>query len=44
MPSDDAKRLTEVIKNACRILNITLTDHIILTETGSYSFSENGIL
>ena len=41
-PSDEDIRITERIKGACKLFDIKLFDHIILTEGGCYSFTENG--
>jgi DNA repair protein RadC len=44
-PSSQDKTITEKIKNACKLLDINLFDHIILTESdGFYSFSDSGDL
>jgi len=43
-PSESDKSLTQKIKNGLQLLDITLLDHIILTEEGYYSFADEGIL
>jgi len=43
-PSAPDKKITEVIKNAGKILDIDLFDHMILGEDSFYSFAENGML
>lgn len=43
-PSRDDEKITKKIKEAGRILDIELLDHIIVTQTGFYSFAEKGIL
>jgi DNA repair protein RadC len=43
-PSTPDKKITEVIKNAGRILDIDLFDHMILGDDSYYSFAENGTL
>ena len=43
-PSQSDKRITQKIKEGCEILDISLIDHIIITEFDSYSFLENKIL
>lgn len=45
-PSESDKRLTEKIKNGCKLLEIALLDHIIVTpEQGSYySFADEGMM
>jgi DNA repair protein RadC len=44
IPSDEDRRMTSKIKEAGKILDITLLDHIIITEEGYYSFADNGNL
>lgn len=44
VPSDSDIRLTNKINNACKLLDIRLLDHIILTSGGHYSFLENGLM
>lgn len=43
-PSNTDIRLTEQIKKAGEFLQITLLDHIIVTQDGYYSFADNGTL
>ena len=43
-PSEADKQVTKKIKNACELLQITLLDHLIVTESGYYSFNEEGTL
>jgi len=43
-PSDEDKDLTRRIKEAGKILNISLLDHIIITEYSYYSFADNGLI
>lgn len=43
-PSLEDKEITRRIKGAGEILGIELLDHIIFTETGYYSFLEEGLL
>ncbi len=44
-PSDNDKALTWRLKDACKVLDITLLDHIIVTaHEGYYSFADEGIL
>ncbi|MCH7411869.1 JAB domain-containing protein [Belliella sp. R4-6] len=42
--SDQDKRLTAKIKEACKIFDITVLDHIILTEESYYSFADEGLI
>lgn len=44
IPSEADKRLTEKIKEGCKLLDITLFDHIIITEESYYSFADEGII
>lgn len=43
-PSEDDKRLTRSLKDAANILSIRLLDHIIVGQSGYYSFVESGYL
>ena len=42
-PSDSDKQVTQKIKLAAQHLDISVLDHIIITETGFYSFQDEGI-
>lgn len=44
LPSDVDKRITRVIKEGCKLLNLNLFDHIIVGEDGYTSFANEGIL
>ncbi|MCE7056292.1 JAB domain-containing protein [Algoriphagus sp. AGSA1] len=44
MPSEQDKRLTQRIKEAGKILDIPVLDHLILAEEGYYSFVDYGEL
>ena len=44
MPSEQDKRLTQRVKEAGRILDIPVLDHIIMTADGFYSFADYGEL
>ena len=44
MPSDSDIRTTEALKQAGKLLEITLLDHIILTAEAYYSFADEGLL
>lgn len=41
-PSEADHQITKKIKNALNLLDINLTDHIILTTESYYSFRDNG--
>ncbi len=43
-PSRADEQLTTKIKEAARLLDIAVIDHIIVSETGYYSFADEGIL
>lgn len=43
-PSRADEQLTSKIKEAARFLDITVIDHIIVSETGYYSFADEGLL
>ncbi|MEZ0451045.1 JAB domain-containing protein [Sphingobacterium thalpophilum] len=43
-PSQADKQLTIKIANACRLLDIQIVDHIILTDIAYYSFKDSGDL
>jgi DNA repair protein RadC len=43
-PSDEDKKITAKIKQALSYFDTSVLDHIILTDEGYYSFTDNGIL
>jgi DNA repair protein RadC len=43
-PSDDDIRITKKIKQAASTLDITLLDHVIVTNQKCYSFADNSVL
>jgi DNA repair protein RadC len=43
-PSDEDIRLTKRIAQAGQIMGIELLDHLILAESGTYSFKTSGVL
>lgn len=43
-PSEADKRLTKKIREGCKQLDIMLIDHLIISNMGYYSFSDEGIL
>ncbi len=43
-PSRADEQLTSKIKEAARLLDITVIDHIIVSETGYYSFADEGLI
>lgn len=43
-PSEEDKRLTRVIRDAARPLDVRVLDHVIVGKGGYYSFSEHGLL
>ena len=36
--------ITKQVKDAARLMRITVTDHLILTDAGYYSFADEGQL
>lgn len=43
-PSTDDMKLTENIVNAAKLMNMRISDHIILSEEGYYSFADEGTI
>lgn len=43
-PSDQDKKLTTKIKNAAELLDLSVRDHLILTQEGYYSFADLGMM
>ncbi|MDM1497882.1 JAB domain-containing protein [Myroides odoratimimus] len=43
-PSDADRQITRKIKEASKLLDITLLDHLIITEESYYSFADEGTL
>ncbi len=43
-PSNSDKDLTEKLKTGMKLLDITLLDHLIITEESYYSFADEGTL
>lgn len=43
-PSECDKRLTKRIEEVFKLFDISLIDHLILTQEGYYSFSEQGLI
>ena len=43
-PSGADKLVTIKIKEACKIMDYTLLDHIVFSNTGYYSFNDQGVL
>ena len=43
-PSRKDMEITKQVKDAARLMRITVTDHLILTDTGYYSFADEGQL
>lgn len=43
-PSENDKQLTKRFKEAGKLMEITILDHIILTQADYYSFADNSIL
>ena len=43
-PSEPDKKITTKINEACKVLDLHLLDHIILTEESYYSFADEGLI
>lgn len=43
-PSAADKKLTKKLQEACRLLDIQLLDHLIITDTAYFSFADEGML
>ena len=43
-PSAEDRRITETIKKSAELMNIRLTDHLIVTEQHFFSFSDEGMM
>lgn len=42
--SQEDIKITEKLKNACKLLDLSLLDHLIVTDEGYLSFADEGIL
>lgn len=43
-PSENDKRMTKKLKEACLTLDLNLLDHLIVARSGYFSFSDQGLL
>lgn len=43
-PSEPDKKITKILKEACKLLEVVLLDHLIISKEGYYSFADNGTL
>jgi DNA repair protein RadC len=43
-PSDDDKDVTKTICDSGKIIGIKVLDHLIITKTGFFSFTQNGYI
>ncbi len=43
-PSEDDIRLTNALKQACKLVEVNLLDHLIINRDGYYSFQEHGMI
>lgn len=43
-PSQSDKEITQNLKEACKMVQIALIDHLIITKENYYSFADEGIL
>lgn len=43
-PSTDDKKITEQLNASCKLLGISLLDHLIITKSDYFSFADEGLL
>lgn len=43
-PSEDDKKITEQLNLSCKLIGITLVDHLIITKDDYFSFADEGLL
>jgi DNA repair protein RadC len=43
-PSENDKRMTKKLNEACLTLDLNLLDHLIVARSGYFSFSDQGLL
>ncbi len=43
-PSQDDLKITQKLKESCKLLDITLLDHLIITKDSYFSFVDEGLL
>lgn len=43
-PSEADKSITKKIQDICKIIDVNLLDHVILTENSHFSFADQGLL
>lgn len=43
-PSVDDKKITEQLNQSCKLIGITLVDHLIITKDDYFSFADEGLL
>ncbi|QFG52037.1 JAB domain-containing protein [Chryseobacterium sp.] len=43
-PSADDKNITEQLQSSCKLVGITLVDHLIITREDYFSFADEGLL
>lgn len=43
-PSEEDKKLTKQIENACKVMDVQLIDHIIIAKDSYFSFNDNKLL
>src|SRR5690554_523568 len=41
-PSEEDRKITQKIVNACKLMDVRFTDHLIISNSGYYSFADNG--
>jgi DNA repair protein RadC len=43
-PSENDKRMTKKLVSAAKTLDLTVLDHLIVTRSGYFSFSDQGLM
>lgn len=43
-PSTDDKKITDQLNSSCKLMGITLVDHLIITKEDYFSFADEGLL
>lgn len=41
-PSEEDRKITQKIDNACKVMDVRFTDHLIISNSDYYSFADNG--
>lgn len=43
-PSESDKKITQKLKSACELLDVSLLDHVIIADDNYFSFADNGLI